>query len=338
MSYISSPIKPGTVVLYSPQKDDPIKKTREKVDAVFARSLHAQMGDRRLHPSSHIQLPRPTCTRLPIKAFQGTRAECCRIVQATVHRTIDNMDYDGLKPYTTIIDQMEKREKPRDAWTVEGQDGERASTCVGMSLALQKNIEKLGIEGSLAVEVSRSGEFGHAAIIVECSDGLVFIDNRSVQENRLFSIPFNSTFKGDGFSITALPKGSLPPLILDVPGERFRYYTHIENGADLVSKQYMFHATSSFIPVAVYKKDGSPLKDVIVKPSESRIRLMDYRTQKKDYITFEEIRTSSSAWKEKLKQFMGSDFHITHKDLYKEIVKFACNEFAIKKLFIQSRM
>ena len=145
-----------------------------------------------------------------------------------MNRIIDNMDFDGARAFK-IVDLMEKKEKSIDAWVVDAENEGAGSTCVGMSLILLRNIN----EGALAVERNDLNEFHHAAVIVECDDGVVFIDNRSVPEFRLFSIPYGGKYEGDGFSITAAPKGKQPPLTIHGPAGDLEYYTHIANGVNL---------------------------------------------------------------------------------------------------------
>ena len=119
MSSISSSPKSSPLVPYTPPQKHPVTTAkvlkRQKMRAVLAKSLAAQVADQRLHPKTHVPIPMPKCSDFPSKRFNGTRTECLRLVKNTVHRTIDNMDYDGLKPYATIIGQMEKREKPMRA-------------------------------------------------------------------------------------------------------------------------------------------------------------------------------------------------------------------------------
>src|SRR3984957_11606645 len=264
--------------------------------------------------------------------FQGTCADCISKIEGTVHSTIDNMDFDGLKPFIKTIDLMEKGETSTEEWIVDVQNGANGGICVGMSLAHINNIrDKHSIEGTLAVEKDKSQEFHHAAVIIECQDGLVFIDNRPVPKMRLFSIAFNSTFEDKDFSITVSPRGISPPLIFNWPDKRLEYYTDIANGVDIVNKQFMPFAISQFIPIAVYAKYGKKKKDIIIKPGEARVRLMNHINQEKRYISFEDILKNGLI--KELKEFMGSDFHTSPQDANDEIIKFVSHAEELKEMF-----
>lgn len=294
----------------------------EKVQNVFTeKSLKARLA-----------VPELQRNALPPQPFAGTCAECAAKIKGTVDRTVESMDFDGLKPYLKVIDLIEKGAGPTEELTIGAENKAEGGICLGMSLAHLKNIkDEHGIEGSLAVEKDEVQEFHHAAVIIECQDGLVFVDNRSAPEMRLFPIPFNSTFEGKGFSITVSPQGTAPPLIFKGPVGRFEYYTDISNGADVVNKQFMPFAIKKFIPIAVYKKDGKALKDILIMPNESKIRLKNYNNEEKQYVSFESIRQGGLL--AKLEEFMGSDFHTTPQVATHEIVKFVFYADKMLELF-----
>jgi hypothetical protein len=288
---------------------------------------HFDLGIRVTTPSVQF---RPSTAR----PFNGTIAQCVSIVRRTVHHILDNTDYDGIKPYLRLIDQM-KTGKPIGTWTIDARHEESASTCVGMSLTLLETMhQQLGVEGALAIQRNPDGRFGHAAVLITCADGLVFVDNQSEPELRIFSVAFNSIYRGNGFSMIAASRDDTPPLVIDRTGERHEFYTDIANGTDLVMKDYMSRSIQAIIPIAVCRKDGTTLKDIIVKPLESRIRLMDYNTQKKAYITFESIRQKGLGTQ--LAQFMGADFHISPRLATREVEQFVDEEHRIQKLFHQT--
>ncbi len=265
------------------------------------------------------------------KPFQGTCAECVATIEGTVHGTIERMDFDGLKPFVKVIDLIEGGEIPEE-WVFDAENDGVGGICVGMSLEHLKNMRnEHGIEGALAVEKDEVGEYHHAAVIVECEDGLVFIDNRAIPENRLFPIPFGSTYEGKGFTIAVPLRGISPPLVLSNPERRFEYYTDIANGVDVVNKQFMPFSFNSIIPIAVYRQDGETFKDIIVQPGKKRVRLKNYATGETRYVPFEEIRKGGGV--EGLGAFMGSDFHTSEAQANGEIVKFVTHADKMRKLF-----
>lgn len=323
MASFSSPISsknPAGHVL----QEQPLTQSQadiEKAQDVFKKS-----------PKARLLVPELQRTASQPKLFPGTCVECATKIEDTVHRTIENMDFDGLKPYLKVINLIERGDLSSEEWIVDAENKAAGGICLGMSLAHLKNIQdEHGIEGSLAVEKDKLQEFHHAAVIIECEDGLVFIDNRATPKMRLFPIKFNSTFEGKGFSITVPPRGTTPPLIFNWPENRLEYYTDISNGADVVNKQFMPYAITNFIPIAVYKKDGDTLKDIIITPKESKIRLKNYNTQEKQYVSFETIRQGGLQLK--LEEFMGSDFHTTPQVANDEIVKFVSYADKMIELF-----
>lgn len=324
MASSSNLVNSAIPIRHIPQEHPPTQSQAgiEKVHNVF---MEKSLKERVAVP----ELQRTASKPLP---FPGTCTECAAKIKGTVDRTVENMDFDGLKPYLKVIDLIEKAETSSEEWVVGAENKAAGGICLGMSLAHLKNIEEEhGIEGSLAVERDEVQEFHHAAVIIQCQDGLVFVDNRAVPEMRLFPIPFNSTFEGKGFSITVSPEGTTPPLIFKGPMGRFEYYTDISNGADVVNKQFMPFAIKKFIPIAVYKKDGKALKDILIVPNESKVRLKNYNNEEKQYVSFETIRQGGLLTK--LEEFMGSDFHTTPQVAHAEIVKFVAYADKMLELF-----
>ena len=94
----------------------------------------------------------------------------------------------------------------------------------------------------------------------------------------------------------------------------------------------MRHAITEFIPIAVYNKDGSPKKDIMIIPSRGQVRLNDHTSAPKK-IPFAEV--GKEGFLEELKEFMGSDFHIDPQETHDRIVKMVSQIAELRKLFAQ---
>jgi hypothetical protein len=321
----------------------PFSATRAKdyilrcMQNILKRSFETQTADHHhLNFRIGIRVPKPRCRIVPPKSFHGTCAECMSKIGKAVERTSDAIDYDGLKPFLRIIDQMEKKEKPIDAWTVDSRNDGQGTICVGMALAIIRQLKKeFGIKGSLIVVRPEGEQFEHAAVFIECSDGIVLTENPNPKGKRLYSFLFNSTTQIEDCCVTVLPKGTLPTLTVTSPDQRVEYYTHVANGADLVSKQYMSSAIKDSVPIVVYKEDGSPLKDMQIKLLQGRVQLLDRVKSKKEFIPFKSICSGEA--RAKILDFMGSDFHISPLTAYEEIVRFVTHEYLLRKLFSQAQ-
>lgn len=327
MALFPDSIKSSSSIISTPQEQPSALPTEnaEKMHQIFTEKSFKEC----------VAVPKLEPTQSQPQPFQGTCAECVSKIEGTVHSTIDQMDFDGLKPFMKTIDFMEKADTSNE-WIVDVQNEGVGGICIGMSLAHLKNIEaEHGIQGALAVEKDDAQEFHHAAVIIECQDGLVFIDNRAAPTMRLFPIAFGSTYEGTcedrPFSITVSPRGISPPLVFNWPDKRLEYYTDIANGVDVVNKQFMPFAISKFIPIAVYQKNGKSKKDILIQPGEARIRLMNHMDKEKRYISFEDIRNGCLL--NELKEFMSSDFHTSPQEANDEIVKFVTHVDKLKEMF-----
>lgn len=334
---------------------------QKMLDLFVERSFKTQLEDCQLALPRPIRqsilsgaFPLPEIEASSPPTFQGTMEELLSQITHTVHMTLDHLDYNGLWPYLKILDQLEDGKTFREI-RIDSQNEENGSTCVGMSHALLKNIkEKHGIEGSLAVEKKLyQHPFEHAAVIIECSNGFVMLDPRSNPNDRIFSIPFESTVQYQFFSITASNAGSVTPLMLkferldeDHPELAFEYYTNIANGDDIVMKHYVMEACTSFIPISLYNPDGSARKFILVVPNESKIVLKDNNASGKmrtQTITFKSILNGEL--REKLEAFMAPNycssapkFHLSVDMVCEQIYKFASQEERIKQLFKQTNL
>ncbi|MGC1878307.1 MAG: hypothetical protein WA347_02990 [Rhabdochlamydiaceae bacterium] len=353
----------SAVVVYNPQAH-PLPEARAHThyeqDLFMNSSFKAQISDARLlHPISVRErilagiFSSPEIGDSLPKPFEGTCEALLRKITHTVHRTVDNLDYNGLLPYLKMTDQLEKGITFSEI-RIDSRNEEQGSTCVGMSHAILKNLEeKHGIEGALAVERKIDKNiFEHAAVIIQCSDGFVLLDARSNPEDRIFSIPFESTVQYKDFSIAASKRGSSIPLTVkykksdDHPEVIFEYCTNVANGDDLVMKHFMMQASLSFIPISLYNPDGSARKYIIVVPNQSKIVLknnnasQEKRTQT---ITFKSILRGELF--QKLEAFMQPNyccsspgFHMSIDTLHQQLIKFASQEERIKTLFQQSHI
>ncbi len=283
-----------------------------------------------------ITIPSPQHTVPFPPSFEGTCLDLVERIGETVHRTVGRMDFDGLKPYLKLFDQMKQGISAPEC-VIDCNDEAGGSTCVGMSLQIIKKLEKTyKIKGVLAVErPNASYFFGHASVIIPCEDGYVFLDPRSNPDHRIFSVPYGSTSKYKDFVLTAGKKGASPALILKnqiaEQEESFEYFIDVANGADIVAKSYLFKSVDEMIPIAAYKPDGSPLKSIKIIPSESMILFKDHVAGKEKLTTFEWVDHPSFA--QNLETFMGSDFHMSTETAYKEISSFVAQQSKLAKAF-----
>jgi hypothetical protein len=277
--------------------------------------------------------------------YLGTCQELIEQVRETVDKTIDTMDYDGLKPYVKLIKELNAGKGLEDIdLSSEGPD--RGAICVGMSLAILRNLYH---DHHILGFFAGGKDLGHAAVIIECQDGYVLIDNRSNPNNRLFWAPFNTSLEcsfeeitPDGstihptFFLTAGPPGASVPLTQTYgDGIPHEFSTDTPNIDDLITKHYIQFGISEFIPVAVYKKDGRPLKDIKVSPSRNMVILKDHVTGFKKVFSFEEIQRGDLSVDE-LKEFMGKGvFHSKRRTVHEEIFLVVSGIERIKKVFAE---
>jgi len=277
--------------------------------------------------------------------YPGTCLELIAKIKSTVDRTIDTMDYDGLKPYVRLIRQLNEG-KGLSELDLASEEPERAAICTGMSFFILRNLYH---DHHILGMFAGTRDLGHAAVIIECQDGYVLIDNRSNPNNRLFWAPFNTTVECSfpevdkdsslirpTFLLTAGPPNSPIPLTQtygdNTPTE---FCTDNPNIEDLITKHYIQFGISEFIPVAVYQEDGRPLKDIKVSPSRNQVILKDQITGYKKIFSFEEIQKSDLSVEE-LKVFMGKRvFHSKRRTVHEEIVLVVSEIEKIKKVFAE---
>lgn len=288
--------------------------------------------------------------------FKGTRDELLKIITDMVHKTVNNLDYDGTQPFLKITAQLQQGKTFRQV-KIDSRNEGRGSTCVGMSHILIKKLKQKNIESSLAVQrkVLEKGHiqpFEHGAVIIECADGFVLLDARANPDDRIFSIPFGSTIHHKDFSITASKAGSLTPLIqkyektINHPETTFEYCVNVGNGDDLVMKYFVMHAPYTDLesmPICVYNLDGSEHKFILVFPNKTQILFKDQTVSKKNRppaITFKSIREEN--FRPKLEAFMAPNycctvtkFNSSIDTVYRHIVQFAYQEKRIQQLFSQ---
>ena len=216
--------------------------------------------------------------------------------------------------------------------------------CAGQAHVCLENIkENHGIIGSLAAAEDSIGYLHHAALVIECSDGIVFVDSRSCPEDRLFAIPYRTSYKhGErtGF-IAASEPGVQPPLtqiFLNEKGkevDRHQFYTNIVNADDGIAKMFMAHTSTHWMPIATYKKDGKPLKDIKVFLQEEKIVLKDHVTGAKKTVRFSDIQENGCL--ADLELFMEEDFNYTPEKIHNQICKVASQSKRIIAFFEGAR-
>jgi hypothetical protein len=213
----------AALIPYAPRADLSAQQRMlmERVhDAYMKSSFGTQITDCRLTMTIRERILAGAYAHLTIgpglpEPFHGTCEDLLRIIQKTVHATVDKLDYDGSRPYLKILDQLDKEGSFGDV-RIDSRNEEYGSTCVGMAHAILKDLKDLhDVEGVLAVQRKSSAHpLEHGAAIVECSDGFVLLDARSNPDDRIFSIPFGGTEQYPGFTITASLSGSTTPLTL----------------------------------------------------------------------------------------------------------------------------
>ncbi len=328
------PLKTNSLDESASESERPIKKRTlsqtDLADSTPDQKPKEEIGQTIAIPSPRHSAPAPL-------ALEETCQELIDRIGETVHQTVSEMDFDGLKPFLKLFDQIEQGKSPPEC-AIDCSNEALGSTCVGMSHKILKNIkEKHGIEGALAVERPNSSSycFGHASVIIPCKDGYVMLDPRSNPDYRIFSVPYGSTSQSKTYVLTAGKKGASPALILknQIAGkeESFEYFIDVANGDDIVAKSYMIKSIEKMIPIAVYKPDGSPLKSIKIIPSESSIIFKDHVSEKEKTINYEWVGDPS--FLVNLEAFMGSDFHMPIQTVYKEIVSFVSQESKLARAF-----
>ncbi len=342
------PIKSTALALCKPPQQ-PLVQVRtymRKMQNLFIeRSFKTQITDcRLLHPISiRERILSGRYAHLTIgpglpKPFNGTRKDLLDIIEKTVHKAVDRMDYNGIHPYLKILDQWEKKGNFRDV-RIDSQNEEYGSTCVGMAHAILQDLkDQHNIDGMMAYRrESPAHPLKHSAAIIECSEGFVLLDARSNPKTRIFSVgPFGGNVQYPGFTITASHSGSTTPLTLKCQnGQGFEFCTNVGNGDDLVIKHYAmkapFESGHEYVPIVTYndvsripiskrpnkfnpirekspyRDDGSARKFIGVSLKDSIIFLKDSRAPKgirAENIPFKFIRDNPEAFRQKLQTFM----------------------------------
>jgi hypothetical protein len=264
----------------------------------------------------------------------------------TVHRTVDTMDYDGLKPYIKLLDELERGKRFSEI-KLSSEDDRRGSICTGMSLAIIRNILKEHhMRCMLAGRSMDTYGFNHALAVMECQDGYVLIDNNPDRNTRLISAPFNKTtsysFESPAgppitFFLKAGPPLSDTPLkIIYEDGRSDEICTNVTDVEDLISKGYMRGGLSGYIPIVVYTEDGEPRKDIKVFPALEKVVLKDHLTNLRKSFTFHQVLNGELTIEE-LKVFMGKRvFHSKRRTIYEEIICVVSQIEPIKSVFAEA--
>jgi hypothetical protein len=333
------------------------------------KSFQIQRAESRLFHSITIQahmaagnFPRPEIgTSLPTP-FQGTGAELITLIKETVITTMRNLDYNGLRSFLKILDQLKGGKTLREV-KIDSQNEEQGAACTGISHAFLKNIkENHNIDGSLSFVRIRNGhkfvgnEWGiyHAAVIVECNDGFVILDPDELREYQTFHfMPFGKTLTyPGGVSVTAAMPGSFTPIRVngnDPKWGKFEetYFTHIANGEDLVVKHACMKLLADKIPIVAYDRgDGHKRKAILIYPTQSKIVLKDFEEAQKGNrekeIAFTSIRKEGLL--SRLQAFMSPkcpllpDFNTPAATLHQHILTFVSHEETTKQLMTQTNL
>lgn len=323
---------------------------------IATRSLNLQWTDSRLLPSPLSRecilagaSPRPLLGLGLPAPYSGTRELLMRTASATVHATLNGLDYNGLQPFLKTIEQMQNGRSVLET-TMDARGEEPGTTCIGMSHAVLKELRAVhGIEGCLAAH-RQVGQFSfvHAAVIVECKDGYVLIDPNSNPNERLFSIPFHASLTIGALSFAAAGPGSITPVSVTYtcPGTEdrtFEYCTNIGNSDELVAKHFMMEAPfagdNPAFPVSAYHPDGRGSKTVWVSPVASKLTLKNTTLAKgdpgrTDEISFDEVRQGELHPRLKRLYDNGQpSFHIPLDTLHQQLITFVENAATVDQLF-----
>lgn len=203
----------------------------EKAISLFmGRSVQTQLADSRLLPLLNTigrrvltgLLPSPEFGTEIRKPFTGTCNTLTKIIHTTVEKAVAKPDYNGLQPFLKLLNQIDKG-KSFSHVSIDSVGEENGTTCVGFSHAILQALKTVhGIEGTSAFvtnTVIRS--FGHAVVIVECTDGYVLIE--STENPILTSIPFGQTRPFHKQYITASTPGALIPLTAKEKGRSTKH-------------------------------------------------------------------------------------------------------------------
>lgn len=276
-------------------------------------------------------------------------------IEGAVHNTMNHLNFNGLEPFVKLLNQMEDGKTFRQI-RITSENDDYGSTCVGMSDAIIKTLKENGINsGMLAVQriacsskeaasiqESAAKPFEHAAVIIECQDGYIFLDPRAEPKDRVFSIPFGSTIDFPQFTLTSARKGSDTPLIVkypknDIEPERaFECCTNVANGGDLVLKHFMMDTLVNSFPVSTY--DQKFRKTIWVNPTSGEVTFKNLSTTdpNKRTLKLKFKNVLDSKFKQQLSEFMGDDFHVPIDTLFNQFYRLASRLDRIKQLYNQA--
>ena len=326
--------------------DESLSSVLEDLSSHFERiTVYSEMPQRMNAVRDRVLAQMEESKYIHPEPFKGTCAELIEQIEETVHRTLDTMDYDGLQPYMKLLTELDKGKALSEI--VLSSEGEtRGTTCVGSSFAILRN---LYAEHHITGMFAGGLDLGHGVAIVECQDGFVLIDNRSNENNRLFAVPFGTTrkfsfleetSKGEvitvDFSLTAGEPGSAIPLI-QTYNDNIPHELYVNPAlADLVLKNYVSHNVFDFIPIAVYRKGGRPIKDIKISPRDRAVILKDHITGEKSIIPFDKIAQGGLSI-EALKKFMGAwVFHSKAEEVHEEILRVTSQIARIQSVFSEA--
>ena len=75
------------------------------------------------------------------------------------------------------------------------------------------------------------------------------------------------------------------------------------------------------------------MKDIKIKTMEGMVQLLNRQTSRKDFISFQSIMDGDDNVLQKLKDFMGPDFHLSPEIVFEEISQFVSQAKRLVYLF-----
>ena len=259
----------------------------------------------------------------------------------TVHDVIASLDYDGMAPYIKFCAKLDAGES-LESISLDSAGEDRGTTCVGNSRRILKALrEKEGIVGMMAILGQASSEpFQHACVVLECLDGYIFIEPHPVREKQIFTVPFSSTIQvSETESITAGEALATTPIIRkysDTHKEE-HFVVNLPNADTIVLKQHIFSASKRHILLVAYDEIGAPKKFIGINLTLGQLLVRKFIAARVEdqTITFSELRDKERSIL-RIREFMGSDFHVSPQVAIFEIYKIASRTRQITEIFLRS--
>lgn len=329
----------------------------------YRKSFSSQLLDSRSLSSATLPMkiwgggwprPIPRLDERP-EPYKGQCHKLISTISRTVEETSNGWDYNGLPPYLETIRQMESGKSFTDTYLEASHNEAPATTCVGASRILLKQLKKRhGVEGMLA-GMRRHGQrrpFCHAAVIVQCQDGYVLIDPYLASSKRILSLGFNQTIKPNSYTCAAasLPGADIPIQLTYNGEEVLTYHTHLANIDDLVFKNYMMEIVMQPPPPGQYPafsacvydyrpKQKKIIKCILISPLASKLIFKDLTVREEGPGRTTEISFQEAVLTDKLsstlKHFYSTHptFRIKQEKLYQQLLEFVQKAAIINQTF-----